>query len=225
MADASDKKTDYYRVIMDAIVTQELAPSQKVSENILSDMFGISRTAARNLIERLVAQQFLISPSPRITQVAPLTLLDIRQNFTLRKIIMPEVIPMAGSNIDFELIKELDSEIRQSAPIDSDDKALSLLKANKQLNMALIEPLGYPLMKEWINQLEDITMRIYWIYIKTKKAFPYASNQQSSVLSMLESDEPSKVKQFITDIISQTEERVLNVIFSNEQFYKQDLTV
>ena len=37
-------------LIMDAIVTQKLAPSQKVSENIFSEMFGISRTISRNLI-------------------------------------------------------------------------------------------------------------------------------------------------------------------------------
>ncbi len=60
-----------YDVIMDAIVTQKLAPSQKVSENILTEMFDISRTTARNIMEQLTAQQFLVSVSPRITRVAP----------------------------------------------------------------------------------------------------------------------------------------------------------
>jgi DNA-binding GntR family transcriptional regulator len=67
-------------------------------------MFGISRTVARNLIERLIAQQFLVSLSPRVTQVAPLTLLEIKQNFTLRKIFLPEVISLSGAKVDFDKI-------------------------------------------------------------------------------------------------------------------------
>ena len=49
----SETSADAYEIIMDAIVTQKLAPSQKVSENILTDMFEISRTTARNIMEQL----------------------------------------------------------------------------------------------------------------------------------------------------------------------------
>ena len=216
---------DSYRIIMDAIVTQQLLPSQKVSENILSDMFGISRTIARNLIERLVAQQFLVSPSARITQVAPLTLLEIRQNFTLRKILLPEVISMTGAKVNFPLIYQLNEKIQDLLPIASDESALELLKTNKQLNLALCEPAGYPLMLEWVTQLEDTAMRIYWLYVKTKQSFPYSGDQQTALLDMLKGDQPKRIQLFVEDMITQTEERVLNAIFSNKQFYTQDLIV
>lgn len=225
-APAQDNDTeDAYEVIMDAIVTQKLTPSQKVSENILSDMFGISRTVARNLIERLAAQQFLVSLSPRVTQVAPLTLLEVKQNFTLRKILLPEIISLTGAKADFEKLNSLNQLIKTSLPVNDDLSALKILKANKQLNLTLCKPAGYPLMQDWVRQLEDTAMRIYWLYVKTNKKFPYSSAQQGDMFDVIKADEPARTHKLIYESISQSEDRILNAIFSHEQFYTQDLLV
>ncbi|MCF8473637.1 MAG: GntR family transcriptional regulator [Emcibacter sp.] len=214
-----------YEIVMDAIVTQRLSPSQKVSENILNDMFGISRTASRNLIERLVAQQFLVSISPRVTQVAPLTLLEIKQNFTLRKMLLPEIAALTGDKVDFERLHILNNKIQSLLPIKNDDDALELLKTNKELNLTVCYPVGYPLLLDWARQLEDTAMRIYWLYTKTKKSFPYSNEQQNFTFKVMKTDEPKKIQKVFHDMISQTEERILNAIFSHEQFYTQDLLV
>ncbi|MBL4802158.1 MAG: GntR family transcriptional regulator [Emcibacter sp.] len=214
-----------YESIMDAIVTQKLTPSQKVSEKILSEMFGISRTIARNLIERLIAQHFLVSLSPRVTQVAPLTLLEIKQNFTLRKIFLPEMVSLAGAKADFKQLNKLNEKIKKLLPIKDDDSALQVLKANKELNLAFCYPSEYPLLRDWARQLEDTAMRIYWLYAKTKKSFPYSSGQQSILFEIMKSDDPKKIHKATLDIITQSEERTLTAIFSHEQFYTQDLLV
>jgi DNA-binding GntR family transcriptional regulator len=214
-----------YETIMDAIVTQKLAPSQKVSENILSDTFGISRTIARNLIERLIARQFLVSVSPRVTLVAPLTLLDIKQNFTLRKVLLPAIFSLTASKVDMAALKKLNQEIEEMQPVTDDDAALALLKKNKEMNLTLVEGAGYPLMVDWAHQLEDTAMRIYWLYLKTQKRLPYASDQQGMTIDVMKNGEPTRLKAVIQEVLSQTEERILATIFSNEQFYTQDLKV
>ncbi len=216
---------EVYGLVMDAIVTQKLMPSQKVSELILSDMFDISRTVSRNLMERLVAQQFLVSLSPRVTQIAPLTLLEIKQNFALRKVLLPETASLAGSKVDFDKLYKLNEEIQKLLPISGDQSALKLLKTNKQLNLLLCQPVGYPLMLDWMRQLEDTAMRIYWLYVKTKKDFPYSNEQQTVTFDFMKTDDPKKIKNGIYDMICQTEDRILNSIFSHEQFYTQDLLV
>jgi len=214
-----------YEAIMDAIVTQRLAPSQKVSENILSDMFGIRRTASRNLIERLIAKQFLVSVSPRVTLVAPLTALEIRQNFTLRKILMPPVWTQAASYVDYDELQAVNEEIKQLQPIEDESIALQVLKKNKELNLLVYEKTGYPLVLDWARQLEDTAMRIYWLYIKANKRSPYTSEQQGMVLETLRGYEPARIRMAVHDTLTQIEDRVLNTIFSSKQFYTQDLKV
>lgn len=216
---------DTYEAIMDAIVTQKLAPSQKVSENILSDMFDIGRATARNLIERLLAKQFLVSVSPRVTLVAPLTLLDIKQNFTLRKLLLPTIISLATPKVDHASLAELNEAIGKMQPVERDEDALELLKMNKKMNLVLVEAAGYPLMLEWAHQLEDTAMRIYWLYLKTEKRLPYSADQQGLTFDIVKSDEPTRLKAVIETMLGQTEERILSTVFANEQFYSQDLKV
>ncbi len=221
----TDDTGDAYRVVIDAIVTQKLAPSQKVSENIISDMFGFSRAISRNLIERLIAKQFLVSISPRVTQVAPLTLLEIKQNFMLRKMLLPEIMSLAAAKTDFEAVQEVNKNIQKLLPVIDDDSALRFLQHNKRLNMLLCEKAGYPLMMDWVNQLEDTAMRIYWLYVKTNKSFPYSADQQTATYDVIKTEEPTRIRAMIHDMISQTEERIMTTVFSHPQFYTQDLKI
>ncbi|WP_262695696.1 GntR family transcriptional regulator [Kordiimonas aquimaris] len=214
-----------YNIILDAIVTQQLAPSQKVSENILSDTFGISRTIARNLIERLIAKHFLVSISPRVTQVTPLTLMEIKQNFALRKMILPSVIAMAAPTADYDSLHAINDKIQDMLPVEDDHSALVTLKANRQLNLQLCSTAGYPMMYDWVKQLEDMTMRIYWLYIKIQKSFPYSSEYQQATFEVMKNGGSSKTQKAILDMLTQTEERILNAIFAHDQFYTQDLKI
>ena len=228
MKQAEDRVADAdgaYEMVMDAIVTQRLAPSQKVSENILNAMFGISRTASRNLIERLTAQQFLEVVSPRITRVAPLTLMEVKQNFALRKLLVPEMAALSAVRLEFETLDQYRHEVASLLPIENDAMALTLLKANKRLNLAICEKAGFPLMQHWHSHLEDTAMRIYWFYVKTNKSFPYTMEQESLVMEILKSGEPNRIKKYLFERLCQTEERILNSIFSNDQFFTQNLKI
>ncbi|MCB2114519.1 MAG: GntR family transcriptional regulator [Parvularculaceae bacterium] len=212
-----------YELIMDAIVTQKLAPSQKVSENILTEMFAISRTTARNMMEQLTAQQFFVSVSPRITRVAPLTLLDVKQNFAMRKLINPELFAMAASQLDVAELAEINEAIFHEGPITSDAMALKLLKANKQFNVYVARKVKYPLLMHWVGQLEDTTMRIYWLYVKMHQHLPFTWDHQRSLVDAVKKDLSDDIRAHVIKILTSCEERVLGAIFLHEQLYRQDL--
>lgn len=214
-----------YDVIMDAIVTQKLAPSQKVSENILTEMFEISRTTARNIMEQLTAQQFLVSVSPRITRVAPLTLLDVKQNFAMRKMLQPEIFAMAAAHVDHEQITKMNDDTSHKAPIQDDEIALRLLKANKQFNVFMAQQVKYPLLIHWVRQLEDTTMRIYWLYVKLNRAMPYTWEHQRALVEAIRRDASDDIREQVHKILSSSEERVLDAILTHDQMYMQDLKI
>ncbi|NHK26453.1 GntR family transcriptional regulator [Parvularcula flava] len=212
-----------YEILMDAIVTQRLEPSQKVSENILTDMFDISRTMARNIMEQLTVQQFLVSLSPRVTRVAPLTLIDVKQNFAMRKILQPAIFSMATPQIDHEEIAHLNEAVSHKGPIDDDETALRLLKANKEFNVYVAQKVNYPLLIQWVRQLEDTTMRIYWLYIKMMRAMPYTWDHQRELVEALRQDKADDVKKQTLTILTASEERVMKALFMHDQLYTQDL--
>lgn len=214
-----------YNIVMNAIITQRLAPSQKVSESVLNEMFGISRTASRNLMERLTAQQFLVVVSPRITRVAPLTLLEIKQNFALRRLIAPEMAALTAFKLDFDTMASLKEEIETIFPIENDEEALRALQINRQMNLVLCEKAEYPLMLHWHRQLENTAMRIYWFYVKTNKSLPFTFDQQNVIHDLAKTGDRDKIRIAVYDSLAETEDKVLNGIFSNEQFLAQDLKI
>jgi len=219
------ESTTAYDVIMDAIVTQKLAPSQKVSENILTEMFEISRTTARNIMEQLTAQQFLVSISPRITRVAPLTLLDVKQNFAMRKMLQPEIFAMAASQVDHAQISRMNQDTSHTAPIQDEDVALNILKANKHFNVYMAQHVKYPLLIHWIRQLEDTTMRIYWLYVKLNRTLPYTWEHQRALVEAIRRDASDDIRAQVHKMLSSSEERVLDAVFIHDQLYMQDLKV
>lgn len=212
----ADRDTlEVYGRIMDAIVTQRLAPEQKVSENILTRMFDISRTAARNVMEQMTAQQFMVSPSPRITRIASLTLRDVKENFTIRKLVEPNVLSMISPQIDDAEFKRRNDAIFHDGPITSDADALRLLKANRDFNVYIAQQTHFPLLISWIRQLEETTMRIYWIYIKLTGFMPFPWEQNRSLLDLVKDNQADEIRGHVLHMIAACEDRLLNAIFTH----------
>jgi DNA-binding GntR family transcriptional regulator len=214
-----------YDDIMDAIVTQRLAPSQKVSENVLTEMFDISRSTARNIMEQLTAQQFLVSVSPRITRIAALTMMDVKQNFAMRKMLHPNIFAMAAAQIDFNEFVKLSDATECKGVITEEAEALTLLKANRKSNVYVAQHVQYPLMIDWVRQLENTAMRIYWLYIKMKGTLPYTWADQKALLNAVKHEQPAEIRLHAQNILSKCEDRVLEAIFLHEQLLNQDLYV
>ncbi|MBA4758264.1 GntR family transcriptional regulator [Sphingosinicella sp.] len=211
--------------IMDAIVTQRLAPGQKVSENILTRMFGISRTAARNAMEQMTAQQFMVSNSPRITRIAPLTLRDVKENFTIRKMMEPSILSMISPQIEEAEFKRRNDAIFHEGPIETDEDALRILKANRNFNLYIAQQTQFQLLISWVRQLEETTMRIYWIYIKLTKSMPYPWEQHKSLLELVKNNQTDEIRRHTLMMISSCEDRVLHAIFTHGKLNAHSLSL
>ncbi|MBB4632078.1 GntR family transcriptional regulator [Sphingosinicella soli] len=216
---------DVFDRIMDAIVTQRLAPGQKVSENILTRMFGISRTAARNAMEQMTAQQFMVSNSPRITRIAPLTLRDVKENFTIRKMMEPGILSMISPLIEEAEFKRRNDAIFHEGPILTDEDALRLLRANREFNIYIAQQTQFQLLMSWVRQLEETTMRIYWIYIKLTKSLPYPWEQHRSLLDLVKNNQTDEIRRHTLMMISACEDRVLHAIFTHGKLNAHNLSL
>lgn len=227
MADqqAETDSLDVFDRIMDAIVTQRLAPGQKVSENILTRMFGISRTAARNAMEQMTAQQFMVSNSPRITRIAPLTLRDVKENFTIRKMMEPSILSMISPQIEEAEFRRRNDAIFHEGPIETDEDALRLLRANREFNVYIAQQSQFQLLISWIRQLEETTMRIYWIYIKLTKSLPYPWEQHRSLLELVKNNQTDEIRRHTLMMISSCEDRVLHAIFTHGKLNAHSLSL
>lgn len=212
------------RRIKDAIICQTLAPSQKITELGVAEKFGTSRTVARTLIEQLVAQNFLVSVSARITRVAPLTVLSIKENFLLRRMLMPELVAMSIPYVDYDEITRLNDSIAE-AKVNCNDNGeiLELLRKNRDHNLTLIANIKFPLPLDWLNMLEDMAMRIYWLYVRQHGELPFTPTNHAMLVEAMKQDDADRTRAIVLEILEQNEDRILNAIFSNDSYFSHDL--
>lgn len=99
-----------YDYLLDLILTRQLMPGEKIPENKIAELFGISRTPVRDAMRQL-ANEGLITIFPnRFAQVTAFTLDEIREIGTLRISMDSLAIKLAllfGSQSDFLNLRKL----------------------------------------------------------------------------------------------------------------------
>lgn len=69
-AEGDERHEAIYRAVSDAIVEQRLKPGARLREDALAEVFGISRTGIRKILQRLALEQ-LVTLTPRRGPASP----------------------------------------------------------------------------------------------------------------------------------------------------------
>ncbi|WLS78150.1 GntR family transcriptional regulator [Erwinia pyri] len=86
-SDLTDKDEPIYQALMSAIVERQLPPGSKLPEEALAEVFGISRTGIRKVLQRLAAVQMIVLTPKRGAQVATPSVEEARDIFRTRALI------------------------------------------------------------------------------------------------------------------------------------------
>lgn len=93
-SDLNDKDEPIYQALMSAIVEHQLPPGSKLPEEALSEVFGVSRTGIRKVLQRLAAVQMVALLPRRGAQVATPTVEEAQDIFRTRSLIECANLPL-----------------------------------------------------------------------------------------------------------------------------------
>ncbi|MFI7102172.1 GntR family transcriptional regulator [Streptomyces sp. NPDC050161] len=140
-----------YDALLEAIVSGELSPGQKLSDAQLAEQLGLSRAPVRQALARLADERLVVSKPQSYTRVAPVVEQEIRDALAvvraLHALAVREAVPrltethltrMRDANDAF--VRALDAE-DASAAIAADD-ALHAVPIEVCGNRALAETIG-----------------------------------------------------------------------------------
>lgn len=86
-SDLKDKDEPIFQALMTAIVEHQLPPGSKLPEEALSEVFGVSRTGIRKVLQRLAAVQMVTLTPKRGAQVATPTVEESQDIFRTRMLL------------------------------------------------------------------------------------------------------------------------------------------
>lgn len=145
-----------YRQVREEIVEGALPPGTPIDQEALAARLGLSTTPVREALRRLESEGLVISRPHRDTIVAPLTMQQLEDTYTVRLVLDPLAIAIAtrqATDEELQAIKELSDQAT------SDTDPVSQMYQNRNLHREMYRACGNTVLIQTLNVLWDSSDR------------------------------------------------------------------
>src|SRR5512138_2845011 len=137
-------QTEIAQRVVESILAQKLAPGERLGEQELADLFGVSRTLVREALMQLQARGFVEVRSRKGWYVVEPSFDQARDAFAARRVVETGILREAGAPLQTALKRLRDHVAEERAAIEGGDAATpTFLLAD--FHVCLAECLGNPL--------------------------------------------------------------------------------
>jgi GntR family transcriptional regulator, rspAB operon transcriptional repressor len=134
-----------YGALRDAIVSTELEPGRQISENVIADMLGVSRTPVREALARLRDDQ-LVQIVPQLgTFVSRISVAGVDDAQFLREALECSAVRLAAERVDTAAVAELGLLIKHQEVARDAADASAFFVLDDELHSTLCELSGRPI--------------------------------------------------------------------------------
>ncbi|SDN79948.1 GntR family transcriptional regulator [Vreelandella arcis] len=163
-AEGDERHEAIYRAVSDAIVEQRLKPGARLREDALAEVFGISRTGIRKILQRLALEQLVTLTPRRGASVTRPTADEAKDVFDARQLIecglMPDVARRMGEKEAAEL-RDMAKRERQALRSGQQSVAIRL---SADFHVRLAQLSGNAALAAFVEQLCSRSSLILAVY-------------------------------------------------------------
>ena len=142
-----------YQEVFDAILEQRLAPGTKLAEDAMGEIFNVSRTVIRKVLQRLSHEKVVeIRPNRGAVVSAP-SVEEARDVFAARRLIEAGITRLACENITDEIADELEELIREEDRLYREGDQSGGIRLSGEFHMRLADIAGNVTLKGYLKEL------------------------------------------------------------------------
>ena len=205
-----------YDSIKSAIVNFEFEPGSYLSENLLADVLGMSRTPVREAL-KLLAQEKLINIYDGGITVSDISIEDLNEIFIARKALEKEAIKFSFYNFSYEETTSLRESWREFLiKIEEGDKISwkQIAEKDKELHSNIIYKSNNSYIISLYNNISSQIERYQLLSAVANNNIVDTINQHIEIIDLIEKNKKDllvkKVSNHITDSISNISKGMLN---------------
>lgn len=150
-----------YRSIRSDIVSGALAEGERLTEERLSRVLGLSRTPVRDAIRRLTHEGFIVRQSGYTTCVARFPEDEMKQAFDIRQMLESYACERAAtlaSDEEVEKITQYSEEIASLTPPRNEDEYARITEANEAFHRTIAQAARSPRLNALMAMAFDVGM-------------------------------------------------------------------
>ncbi|MFC0139914.1 GntR family transcriptional regulator [Erwinia mallotivora] len=152
-SDLTDKDEPIYQALLTAIVEQQLPPGSKLPEEPLAEIFGISRTGIRKVLQRLAAVQMIVLTPKRGAQVATPSVEEAQDIFRTRALIECANLPAVLARCQSTHLAALEKLIRLEQQAHQDHHGPAAIRHSAAFHVQLQAIGGNIVLTEMVMRL------------------------------------------------------------------------
>ena len=165
--DGAERHEAIHRSISDAIIEHRLKPGARLREDALSEVFGVSRTGIRKILQRLALEQLVTLTPRRGASVTRPTAEEAKDVFDARQMIecglMPEIARRITSN---DIAKLRDMARREREALQSGEQS-SAIRLSADFHSYLAGISGNRTLADFVERLCSRSSLILAVYGNT----------------------------------------------------------
>ncbi|CAM3426944.1 GntR family transcriptional regulator [Halomonas lysinitropha] len=162
--DGAERHDEIHRSISDAIIEHRLRPGARLREDALAEVFGISRTGIRKILQRLALEQLVTLTPRRGASVTRPTADEAKDVFDARQMVECGLMPEVARRITEEDLRELrDMARRERQALKSGEQSTAIrLSADFHARLARIS--GNATLADFVERLCSRSSLILAVY-------------------------------------------------------------
>ena len=190
--------------VVESILAQKLAPGERLGEQDLADLFGVSRTMVREALMKLQARGFVEVQSKRGWYVVQPSLEEAQDAFAARRIVEAGIIAAQGRPLA-SAIRQLRAHIHEEQrAIDGADAATrAFLLAD--FHVCLAQQLGQRLLCDVLRDLTARTTLAATLY-QSRHDASASCTEHEAIVAAMERGDMAEARQRMLQHIGHVEE-------------------
>lgn len=150
-----DKDESIYQALMTAIVEHQLPPGSKLPEEALAEVFGVSRTGIRKVLQRLATVQMVTLTPKRGAQVASPTVEEAQEIFRTRALLEVANLPDVLARCQPPHLAALETITRQEQLAHESYNGPAAIRYSAEFHIQLQAISGNQVLTEMVTRLSQ----------------------------------------------------------------------
>jgi DNA-binding GntR family transcriptional regulator len=196
-----------YSGLRRAIIEQALLPGDKLTEDVIGERFGVSRTIVRAALARLNAEGLVDLPPNKGAAVAQPSLAEAHDIFEARMCVERQVLTRLAEKVSDRDIQQLEQHLALEAKAHSHDGSASIRLAG-EFHVLLAELAGNGVLARYVNELASRCSLILALYSR-----PHSSecsiNEHQQIIDALRARDATLAIQTMDHHLQAVTERAL----------------
>jgi len=161
---AGNRLDAIYRSISEAIIQHRLRPGARLREDALAEVFGVSRTGIRKVLQRLALEQLITLTPRRGASVTRPSADEAREVFEARLVVECALMEAAATRITEADISELRDMVKREHEALRNREQRIAIKLSASFHARLADISGNRTLAGFVNQLASRSSLILAVY-------------------------------------------------------------